>query len=94
MVVNTPDDGGNYPNGVAGEVRVAQDRDLQVGDVLTFFYPSTDWESPRPFKCLCGAGEMKCIGMFRGSKYLSKDVLDQYFTNKHIDELVARRDQK
>ncbi len=61
----SPDGQGRYPGGVAGEVRVVRDRDLQVGDQLTFFYPSTEWASPRPFQCLCGAGVGKCIGMQR-----------------------------
>lgn len=61
---SNPQDG--YPDGISGEVRVAHNRDLEVGDELTFFYPSTEWASASPFKCLCGAGEGRCIGMQRG----------------------------
>ena len=73
-----------------------RDRELQVGDHLTYFYPSTEWASPRPFECLCGARDTrrKCIGVQRGSKYLSKEVLDRYFVNDHVGELVADRDLK
>jgi SET domain-containing protein len=28
--------------------------DVQPGEELTFFYPSTEWTT-RPFKCLCGS---------------------------------------
>ncbi len=88
-----PEDGGD-PKGVAGDVRVARDRDLEVGDPWTFFYPSTEWASPRPFECLCGEDGGKCISMQRGSKYLSKEVLDRYFINDHIHHLVAERDRR
>lgn len=91
--VHTPDAEGNYPDGVGGEVRVARDRDLQVGDHLTFFYPSTEWASPKPFRCLCGSERRKCIGMQRGSRFLSAEVLERYFVNKHIRDLMVERDQ-
>lgn len=93
LVVHAPDADGSYANGVAAEVRVAQDRDLQIGDHLAFFYPSSEWAT-RQFQCLCGSEEKKCIGMLKGAKYLSKEVLDQYFINNHIQDLVAERDQK
>ena len=72
------------------------DRDLQVGDEVKWFYPCSEWESPRPFTCLCGterSGEGKgCIGLQRGSKYLSREVLQKYFVNKHVADMVAGRD--
>lgn len=92
--VREPDDQGRYPQGVSAEVRVAHDRDLEVGDALTFFYPSTEWACAKPFECLCGAGEGRCIGIQQGSKYLSKKVLDKYFANEHIRRLAAERDEK
>lgn len=79
--VHEPDVHGNYPNGTAGEVRVVSGRDLQVGDDMTWFYPCTEWESPRPFACLCGAadgsenGSKTCIGTQKGSKFLGQEVL-------------------
>ena len=94
LEVYPPDAHGRYPDGVAGEVRVARDRDLQVGDEMTWFYPSTEWASPRPFQCRCGAEGRECIGFQRGSKYLSRERLDKHFVNKHVDDLVAERDQK
>ena len=93
LVVQTLDPNASYPNGVAGEVRVARDRDLRIGDHVTFFYPSTEWAT-RPFQCLCRSEGKKCIGMQKGAKFLSKEVLDQYFINNHIHDLVAERDQK
>ena len=28
-------------------------KDIQLGDELCFFYPSTEWEMNCPFDCLC-----------------------------------------
>ena len=94
LEVHPPEAQGRYPNGVAGEVRVARDRDLQVGDELVWFYPSTEWASAKPFQCLCGAEGEGCIGMHRGSKYLPREQLERYFVNRHVHDLVAERDQK
>lgn len=30
-------------------------RDIQPGDELSFFYPSTEWEMAQGFECKCGA---------------------------------------
>ncbi|KAK6542082.1 hypothetical protein TWF694_007851 [Orbilia ellipsospora] len=90
--VYSPNSKGEYPNGRAGEFRVLKDRDLKAGEELTFFYPSTEYMSPRPFDCLCGAGEGVCIGRQAGAHFLPKTVLDIYFMNDHIKELVAERD--
>ena len=77
-------------------MRVVGDRDLQIGDEITYFYPATEWESPRPVKCLCGTEESgegkKCIGIQKGSKYLDQRTLRKYFMNKHVVELAAKRD--
>jgi hypothetical protein len=62
-------------------------RDIAVGEDLSFFYPSTEWEMDRPFVCLCGAPQ--CIRLVAGAKYLSIDVLRNYFVNQHIRELIT-----
>ncbi|KAJ5493480.1 hypothetical protein N7539_002226 [Penicillium diatomitis] len=94
LEVFAPDSRGEYPNGVSGELRVVQDRDLRVGDELTWFYPSTEFISPRPFECLCGAGKELCIGTQRGSNFLSEEVLSRYFINNHVRELRAQKRAK
>lgn len=33
------------------EIRVSRYRDLKVGDHLTFFYPSSEWDSKLPHEC-------------------------------------------
>ncbi|MBI3242009.1 MAG: SET domain-containing protein-lysine N-methyltransferase [Chloroflexi bacterium] len=61
-------------------------RDIAVGEELTFFYPSTEWEMDRPFVCLCGAPQ--CVRLVAGAKYLSIDTLSRYFVNQHIREMA------
>ncbi len=61
-------------------------RDIEAGEELTYFYPSTEWDMAQPFKCLCGAAE--CMGLVEGAKHLSEDVLGQYFINRHILEML------
>ncbi|KAK5128833.1 hypothetical protein LTR85_000166 [Meristemomyces frigidus] len=90
--------GGPHPDtltaqlvGLAGEVRVARDRDLQPGDELTFFYPSTEWKFDREFDCACGKAE--CVGVLRGASGLEREMLGRrYFVNEHILELARRCD--
>ena len=50
---------------IAFEIRVKRDRPLKKGDMLSFFYPSTDWTLAQPFDCWCGAAE-KCCGRIEG----------------------------
>ena len=91
LEVFAPDAEHCYPNGIAGEFRVTQKRDLRKGDDLTWFYPSTEWQNPGPFECRCGAPDNVCIGVEAGSKFLPKDVLDRYFINKHVRYLAEEQ---
>ncbi|KAI5245559.1 hypothetical protein E4T43_03113 [Aureobasidium subglaciale] len=74
------------------QVRVARDRELKVGDALSFFYPSTEWEMDRGFECLCG--EEGCVGQVKGAKDMSKEELNKWFINGYIWSLVEERDAK
>jgi hypothetical protein len=73
-------------------VRVARDRDLQVGDPLTFWYPSTEWEMAQPFACTCNTAP--CKGWISGARDMSVDVLRQYWLNGHVEELLEERESK
>ena len=33
---------------------VSASRDIEAGEMLSFFYPSTEWHMDRPFVCQCG----------------------------------------
>lgn len=65
------------------EVRVAKDRELKIGDELTFFYPSTEWQMDKPFVCLCDAGS-GCLGTVSGAADIEAQKLRKWFINEHI----------
>lgn len=72
------------------EVRVVDDRPLEVGDELTFFYPSTEWEMVEPFSCQCSAkGEKECGEWISGAKDLNAELLRKNWLNPHIVNLLA-----
>ncbi|KAH9876644.1 hypothetical protein J1614_003776 [Plenodomus biglobosus] len=74
------------------EVRVNPDREqgLKAGDELTFFYPSTEWDMAQPFDCLCKS--KGCRGRISGAKDMRLGVLDEYWLNKHIEDMLAEKD--
>ena len=61
-------------------------RAIAIGEQLTFFYPSTEWEMDRPFICACAAE--RCVGLVAGAKYLSVAILSRYFVNEHIRLMI------
>ncbi|KEQ75893.1 hypothetical protein M436DRAFT_16887, partial [Aureobasidium namibiae CBS 147.97] len=67
------------------QVRVSRDKELKEGDVLSFFYPSTEWEMDRGFRCLCG--EEGCVGEVKGAKNMQREELQRWFVNGYIWEL-------
>jgi hypothetical protein len=68
-------------------LRVVAARDVEAGEELTFFYPSTEWDMDRPFRCRCGAPE--CIGLVAGAKHLAPRSLRRYTRAPPIRHLVA-----
>ena len=71
------------------EVRVVDDRALEVGDALTFFYPSTEWDMTQPFECRCGTPKGKCKGWIDGAAAMRREELENYWLNDHIADLLA-----
>lgn len=68
-------------------------RDIEKGDSLTFFYPSTEWEMSQPFDCNCG--KPTCLKSVAGAKFLSREELSRRgLINKHIWELVEQREKE
>lgn len=57
-------------------------RNIEAGEILNFFYPSTEWEMDRPFICQCGAPD--CVKIVAGARYLSPEVLSRSHINLHI----------
>lgn len=62
-------------------------RAIKPGEMLTFFYPSTEWHMDRPFVCQCG--EPGCIRFVSGARFLSADTLSHYYVNAHIVRAIS-----
>ena len=62
--------------------------DVHVGDELTFFYPSTEWDMAEPFDCWCGAPG--CLGRVAGAKHAPRGLLRGNWLARHIREAIAR----
>jgi hypothetical protein len=62
-------------------------RDIDVGEELSFFYPSTEWEMDAPFICLCGASN--CIHVVAGARFLPLSTLESHYLNRHIREMMV-----
>ena len=73
------------------EIRVRSDRALKEGEMLSFFYPSTEWTMAQAFDCWCGAGEGKCYKRIDGAGKMDEAVLKRYWLNGYIEELLAER---
>ena len=52
-------------------------RDIEKGEELSFFYPSTEWEMQAPFICLCGAAN--CIHVVAGARFLPLSTLEHHY---------------
>lgn len=57
-------------------------KEIQRGEELTFFYPSTEWSMDKKFECRCGARQ--CLGRIRGALYVRKDVLKNYRLSQFV----------
>jgi len=44
-------------------------RPVKVGEEMTFFYPSSEWDMAQPFDCCCGSSD--CLGTIQGAKHLA-----------------------
>lgn len=70
------------------EVRVTDNKPLKVGDALTFFYPSSEWDMVQPFQCECRSA--KCLGLIAGASKMDPQILETYWLNRHIlDQLYS-----
>jgi hypothetical protein len=69
------------------EMVVRAARNIEPGDEITFFYPSTEWEMASPFVCNCN--QDNCLKVIAGAYHLPVSRLSKYFINKHICELIV-----
>ncbi|MFM8177949.1 MAG: SET domain-containing protein-lysine N-methyltransferase [Candidatus Kapaibacterium sp.] len=64
-------------------------RDIEAGDELTFFYPSTEWHMQQSFACVCGAEE--CVGSVSGADSMPADLLSRYRLSPFIRKSLGER---
>ncbi|KAI0433293.1 hypothetical protein F5Y09DRAFT_299652 [Xylaria sp. FL1042] len=76
------------------EIRVTKNRDLKKGDLLSFFYPSTEFRMAQAFDCWCDAGKGVCLGRVLGAVALDATKLRGYWINGHINEMHEEASRK
>ena len=64
-------------------------KNINVGDELTFFYPSSEWNMDQPFACTCG--NKNCLQTIKGAAYLSKEVLANYKLTDFIQSMLDKQ---
>lgn len=65
-------------------------KEIQPGDELMFFYPSTEWKMEQPFDCFCGTPQ--CLHRIQGASFLSKEETAKYkLTDFILEKLNARK---
>ncbi|KAK3950434.1 hypothetical protein QBC32DRAFT_346527 [Pseudoneurospora amorphoporcata] len=68
---------------------IAGPKGIQIGEELTFFYPSTEWTMAQPFACLCGTPT--CRGLISGARDMTDAQLSGIWLNGHIRELLEEQ---
>jgi hypothetical protein len=67
-------------------------KEIQPGDELLYFYPSTEWSMTQPFECFCGT--QQCLHKIQGAAYLSEREIQQYRLTQFIIEKLANRKER
>jgi len=62
-------------------------RDIQPGEGLAFFYPSTEWNMSGFFECGCGSAA--CLGRISGALYLDLAILRRYWLSPYIRKMTG-----
>ncbi len=65
--------------------------EIQPGDEMVFFYPSTEWEMAQSFSCFCGSAN--CLGQINGAVHLSEEIISRYRFTEFIQEKLNSRKQ-
>ncbi len=61
---------------------------IEVGEEMTFFYPSTEWCMAQTFDCECKTE--KCLGDIQGALYLHPAILQTYKLSDYIKQKLER----
>lgn len=61
---------------------------IEVGEEITFFYPSTEWSMAQEFDCHCKT--QRCLGRIQGAAHLHPDILQTHQLSDHIKQLSGK----
>lgn len=75
-----------------GRRAVIAHRRIRKGEILSFFYPSTEWRMARPFPCHCGAPGG--LAEVRGARDLPLSVLRRFPLSAHIRRMKEQQARK
>jgi hypothetical protein len=64
-------------------------KEIQPGDELMFFYPSSEWEMTQSFDCFCGSKQ--CLHKIQGASYLTREQIQQYKLTDFIQSQLQNR---
>jgi hypothetical protein len=64
-------------------------RDIEAGEEITYFYPSTEWSMDQAFKCTCS--NSGCLGIINGAAHLDKNLIENYKLANHIMEKLSEQ---
>ncbi|MDX2046116.1 MAG: SET domain-containing methyltransferase [Chitinophagaceae bacterium] len=70
-------------------MRIVALQNIEAGEELTFFYPSTEWDMAQPFTCYCGSSN--CLGEIRGAAWIPADIISQYRLTDFIQRQLHDR---
>lgn len=62
---------------------------VDEGEELTFFYPSTEWEMAQAFLCHCRC--KNCLHSVQGAAFLPNEILERYRLTDFIRRRLLRR---
>lgn len=62
-------------------------KNIEIGDELTFFYPSSEWSMTQSFICNCQSEN--CLHHIKGAAYISKEILATYKLTHFIQSMLA-----
>ncbi len=67
-------------------------KEIQPGDELLFFYPSTEWDMVQPFDCYCNSSN--CLHRIQGAAHLTKTEVARYRLTDFIQQQLKNRKKK
>ncbi len=66
-------------------------RDIEEGEEIVFFYPSTEWEMTQPFICSCH--QPNCLGLINGAANIPHRILEQFVLTDFIKNRILEKKQ-